>query len=701
MFQTLYHKYFDTELPTEVKVFNTNHVIINISILIAIVLALIFVPDLKATFFLAGTLMLGIITFLEANRTGRYLSCSVVMSLVLNLATLPYLMYAFHSLICCIPIYCLLGIVYTIIMVPKWQGVLLAAFEILVHAAVIALGFRYIPANILKVTLFDAAAVTIGVLYTGILTGITIRYRLLVYKSEQQLAEQTHIEAMDAYIAEDMFLINMSHEIRTPMNAILGTTELLLDLNVNGHVRDNIYSILNYCNALLSITNDLLDLSKSESGKIQVFNTEYNVAEIFTDIINMMSVRLMDSSVKLYVDIDGGIPYKLYGDGVRLRQVFINILNNAVKYTKRGSITLRITQEKSKENDNIILLKADVIDTGIGIKEESLSKLFSVYQRVEEGEADRRSIEGTGLGLSICREILSLMNGEISVKSVYKEGSTFSFVVPQTLITDISLVQLETSERPSILIFEENEEMQQVLFKIICDIGYSADCAQNKVMFGNLLSEQRYTHIFIAQKRYQEVKAMLDEQLTTEHLVVISNINQTPPIDKFGSILMRPLYCINVAAIFSHEGNKSIREVIKKGGFICPEAHILVVDDNLTNLNVVSGLLRKYEADVITATSGAECLATIQQEKVDLIFLDYMMPEMDGIDTLLKMREIENEDIQKIHVIALTANVISGAREMFMEAGFDDYISKPVEIDKIERALKTHLPHNLNIGKNQ
>ncbi len=701
MFHTLYHRYFDAELPMEVKVFNTNHFIINVSLLIAIVLSLIFVPNTKACFFLAGTLMLGLVTFLEANRTGRYISCSVVMSIVLNMATLPYLMYAFESKICCIPIYCILGVVYTILMIPKIYGMFLAAFEILVHAAIICYGLHYMPENVYHTTPFDAAAVAIGVIYTGILTGITIRYRLKVYMKEQQIAEQMHIEAMDAYIAEDMFLINMSHEIRTPMNAILGTTELILDQNINAHVRDNIYSILNSCNALLSITNDLLDLSKSESGKIHIFNTEYVITDVFMDIINMMSVRLMDSTVKFYVDIDPTIPYKLYGDGVRLRQVFINILNNAVKYTKRGSITLRVTQEKVKDNDSTLLLKVDVIDTGIGIKEESLSKLFSVYQRVEEGEADRRSIEGTGLGLSICREILSLMNGEISVQSVYKEGSTFTFTVPQTIITDIPIVQLEGNLRPSILIFEENEDMQKVLLEIINKIGYTADYAQNKVMFQSLLTEHNYTHIFVAMKRYSEIKAVLDKQLTTEHLIIISSINQTPPVDKFGSILMRPLYCINVAAVFSYERNRTIREVIKKGGFVCPKAHILVVDDNLTNLNVVSGLLKKYEADVITAASGAECLATVQQEKIDLIFLDYMMPEMDGIDTLLKMREIENEEIRNIKVIALTANIVSGAREMFMEAGFDDYISKPVEIDKIERALKTHLPQNLIVGKNQ
>lgn len=698
MYRSIREIYFGTDLPMEVRVFNTNHVIINSGLILTIFLSLIFMPQTRAALVLIGTLALGIITLFEANRTGRFTSCSVVMSIVLNFILLPCIYFCYDSLVCCIPVYCILGIVYTILLIHGRLGFFLVAGEVIWHLCMFWYGYGHFGLNVGVNSLKDCIAVVIGIVFAGLFAGLEIKYKLTLFKQEQKNAETAHLEAMDAYIAKDMFLINMSHEIRTPMNAILGTTELLLDYDINEHVRDNVYSILNSCNALLTITDDMLDLTKNETGNIKIFNTEYDITEVLSDIVNMMSVRLMESEVEFFVDIDMDIPYLLYGDGARLRQVFINLLNNAVKYTKFGSIILRVTYERIGEDK--ILLKADVADTGIGIKEENLSQLFSSYQRLEEGAAENRKIEGTGLGLAISQEIVERMGGKITAQSKYRVGSTFSFDVPQTLMADIPIVHLENISQPSILVFEENETFQTVLTDIFQRMGYHAQYAQNKVMFENLLVEGKYTHIFIAQNRYEEVHKILNKQLTSECLAVISNVNQMPTIDKFGCILIRPLHCINVAAVFSNEKNKAVREVIKKGGFVCPDAHILVVDDNITNLNVVSGLLKKYEANVIMANSGAECLNVVATEPVDLIFLDYMMPEMDGIDTLMKIKEMDREEIKNIRVIALTANVVSGAREMFMEAGFDDYISKPIETDRMERALRIHLPKNLVVGRN-
>lgn len=698
MIKKINEKYFGIDLPMEVRVFNTNHLIIILALQIAILLALIFMPNTMAVLVLIATMSLGITTFFEANRTGRFTSCSVVMSLTLNLLLLPCVYFCYYSLTCCIPIYCILGIVYTILLIPGKLGFWIVSGEVLWHLLLFWYGYRNFDLSITQYTLKDCTGVAIGVVFAGLFAGLEIRYKLTLFKQEQKNAEKAHIEAMDAYIAKDMFLINMSHEIRTPMNAILGTTELLLDYDINEHVRDNVYSILNSCNALLTITDDMLDLTKNDSGNIKIFNTEYDITELLSDIVNMMSVRLMDSEVEFFVDIDQDIPYLLYGDGARIRQVFINILNNAIKYTKYGSIILRVTYDSLGEGK--ILLKVDVADTGIGIKEENLSQLFLSYQRVEEGAAERRKIEGTGLGLAISQEIVERMGGEITVQSKYRVGSTFSFSIQQAVMTDIPIVHIENVEYPKILVFEENETFQSVVADIIQRIGYQAQYAQNRVMFENLLLQEKFTHIFIAQKRYEEVNKLLNKHLTTECLAIISSVNQIPSVEQFGCILTRPLHCINVAAVFSHERNKNVRDVIKKGGFICPDARILVVDDNITNLNVVSGLLKKYEAQVIMANSGAECLSIVASERIDLIFLDYMMPEMDGIDTLMKLKEMNREEISSIHVVALTANVVSGAREMFMEAGFDDYISKPVEIDRMERALRVHLPKNLIVGKN-
>lgn len=699
MLRLIKEKYFGTELPTEVRVFNTNHVIINASLMMAIILAMIFMPQTKAAQVLIGTLALGITTFFEANRTGRFTSCSIVMSIVINFLLLPCVYFCYDSLTCCIPIYAVLGIVYTILLIHGRLGFFIVAAEVVWHLALFAVGYKYLEFQPTVYTLKDCIGIIIGVIFAGLFAGLEIKYKLTLFKQEQKNAEMAHLEAMDAYIAKDMFLINMSHEIRTPMNAILGTTEMLLDYDINEHVRDNVYSILNSCNALLTITDDMLDLTKTETGNVKIFNTEYDITEVLSDIVNMMSVRLMDSEVEFFVDIDMDIPYRLYGDGARLRQVFINLLNNAVKYTKFGSIILRVTYERIA--DNKIMLKADIADTGIGIREEDLSQLFVSYQRVEEGAADRRKIEGTGLGLAISQEIVGQMGGRITAQSKYRVGSTFSFSVCQTMVTEMPIVHLENISRPKILVFEENETFQSVLADIFQRMEYHAMYAQNKVMFENLLLDEQFTHIFIALERYEEVSKFLLKHVTTECIAIISAVNQIPSVEQFGCILTRPLHCINVAAVFSNEKNKSVRDVIRKGGFICPEANILVVDDNLTNLNVVGGLLKKYEARVLMANSGAECLNIVASEHVDLIFLDYMMPEMDGIDTLMRIKEMDREDISTIHIIALTANVVSGAREMFMEAGFDDYISKPIETDRMERALRTHLPKNLIVGRNQ
>ncbi|MDO5572431.1 MAG: ATP-binding protein [bacterium] len=698
MFSMIREKYFGKDLPTEVRVFNTNHVIIIASLFVATILSMIFMPQTKAALLLIGTMSLGIITFFEANRTGRFTSCSVVMSLVVNFLLIPSVYFCYNSLTCCIPIYGVLGIVYTILLIHGKWGFIIVAIEVVWQLCLFAAGYRYLEFHPDVYSLKDSIGVMIGVILAGLFAGLEIKYKLTLYNQEQKNAEAAHLEAMDAYIAKDMFLINMSHEIRTPMNAILGTTEMLLDYDINEHVRDNVYSILNSCNALLTITDDMLDLTKTETTNVKIFNTEYDLTEVLSDIVNMMSVRLMDSEVDFFVDIDMDIPYLLYGDGSRLRQVFINLLNNAVKYTKFGSIILRVTFERKE--DQKIMLKADIADTGIGIKEEDIPKLFGSYQRMDEGKAENRKIEGTGLGLAISQEIVEQMGGKITVQSKYRVGSTFSFSVCQTMMTEVPVVHLEYAGKPEILVFEENETCQSVLADIFQRMEYKALYAQNKVMFENLLEDHQFTHIFIALERYEEVSKLLFKYVTTESVVIIAAVNQIPSVDQFGCILTRPLHCINVAAVFSNEKNKSVRDVIKKGGFVCPDANILVVDDNITNLNVVSGLLKKYESRVLMANSGAECLNIVSSEHVDLIFLDYMMPEMDGIDTLMKIKEMNREDINQIHIIALTANVVSGAREMFMEAGFDDYISKPIETDRMEHALRMHLPKNLIVGRN-
>ncbi|HOO28486.1 MAG TPA: ATP-binding protein, partial [Lachnospiraceae bacterium] len=608
-----------------------------------------------------GILFFSITTFIEANRTGRFISCSVVMSLVLNFLFLPMLFIYYGNTLCCIPVFFMIGLLYTILLLEGKSALIMTGTQALFYFLLLIFGTKipYDSSAAEKYGLLEYADVFVAIVFAGICGGLAVRYHLILYQKEQEKSEQYHMEAMDAYIAKDIFLINMSHEIRTPMNAIVGTVDLLLDQDINERVRDSVYNILNSCNALLSITNELMDLSKSESREVAVYVARYDIGELLMEIINMISVRLMYSEVELFVEIDEKIPRYLYGDSSRLRQVFINILNNAVKYTKRGKIMLRVGYKKLTVNR--ISLFAEVEDTGAGIKAENIPKLFKVYQRVEEEDSEKRNVEGTGLGLSICREILDKMDGEIYVRSEYHVGSTFYFNIPQQVDAGELLADVESAELLHVLVFEKDTDARENIGKILDRLNIRADYPGNRKEFETCMMDHDYTHLFVSYDKYIENVRFLDRNLMREKLVIISEINQMLSVNKFGCILMRPVHVMNVAAVFRNENNSFVREIIKKGGFICPAATILVVDDNLTNLNVAGGLLKKYEANVITALSGRECLNILENQDVDMIFLDYMMPEMNGIDTLDNIRRMSRPRMKTLPVIALTANVVNGA----------------------------------------
>jgi len=698
MFRNLF---FGKDVLPEHKIYNTVQLVTLVGAITATFLVWIFIPDERAVYYSVGMVILSLLTLLEPLRTGNYVYPAVIMSMVFNFVFLTLLFVHFNKMICCIPAYFIMGLLYTILMVPGKLGVFLMLSQAIFYVCCILFLGRnmVVPFKNGGESLFDYIGVIIAVIISSLTSGLAIHFKVKLHRNENKKLEDYHLEVMDAYNSKDIFLINMSHEIRTPMNAIVGTVNILLDQDVNEKVRDCVYNILNSCNALLSITNELMDLSKSDSDEMVIFNTRYDLGELLLEIINMMSVRMMEGDVELIVDIASDMPKYLYGDCSKIRQLFINILNNAVKYTREGHIILRVYKRDVKENE--IMLCVDVEDTGIGIKEESKLKLFNVYQRVEENEKINRNIEGTGLGLSICKEIIDRLEGNISVESVYHQGSTFSFEVPQIIDSKEILINCEFDKNISILIFEKNDECYENFKSIMSNFDIEADYVFDSIQLENMINMKQYDYIFMDRDHYIQNIKFIDVNIKEEKLIIISRINQTVSLNKYGSILTRPVHALNIATVLHNETNGYVRDVIKQGGFVCRDANILVVDDNLTNLNVARGLLKKYEANVITALSGKECLNILANQEIDMIFLDYMMPEMNGIDTLNNIRAMENEKFRVLPVIALTANVVNGAREMFLEAGFNDYISKPIAVDRMEKALKTFIPRNKITGRNK
>ena len=388
-------------------------------------------------------------------------------------------------------------------------------------------------------------------------------------------------EAKAANEAKSNFLSNMSHEIRTPINAVLGMDEMILRECEDHQLLEYAQNIKVAGNTLLSLVNDILDFSKIEAGKMDIVNVDYDFSSVINDLVNMIKPRAGAKNLKLIADIDKNIPSVLNGDEIRLKQVITNILTNAVKYTEKGSVTLKIRSEKTAEDE--AELAVSVKDTGIGIREEDIEKMFAAFQRVDE--VRNRNVEGTGLGLDITRRLLELMGSSLEVESKYGSGSDFHFVIRQKVIKWEPIGDYMESYKKSL----ENRE------------------------------------------NYHE-------------------------------------------------------------RFTSPESNILVVDDTPMNLEVFEGLLKKTLVNIDKASSGMECLEKSRLKKYDIIFLDHRMPEMDGIETLQKLKEEKDNPNHDTITISLTANAVSGARKQYIAAGFNDYLTKPIMSDKLESMMLQYLP---------
>ena len=538
----------------------------------------------------------------------------------------------------------------------------------------------------------------------ALVSSINQSKQTLVQKSQStedllQIVEIKKKEAVAASQTKADFLASMSHEIRTPMNAIVGMTEMILRDDINPGVRENARNIKSAGNALLAIVNDILDFSKIESGKMEIINVRYQLTSVINDIINIISVRMVDKNLDLVVNIDPMIPSELVGDEIRIRQILLNLLNNAVKFTSEGHITLQVAY-KPVSND-MCLLHFDVSDTGMGIRPEDKDRLFNSFQRLDTRQ--NRAVEGTGLGLSICKRLMDLMGGTISVESEYGKGSTFSFELHQYIARQKPMASVLENKKEHVMYFDEKEIFRESARNDLQRLGVSARFASSLKDL-DPASNASYSYFFVSKPLFDEFSHEI-RHFCSEHgnpkIVLMFDKNELSSGYKDVLVVRRPVYSAVFASVLTDKPIESLDSDEFQESFIAPEAKILVVDDNAVNLKVVKGLLEPYQMHVYTAGSGRQCIEILKdgKEKFDIIYMDHMMPELDGIDTLRLIRQMEGEYFQKVPVIALTANAVSGVREMFFKEGFQDYVSKPIELAQLEKSLKSNLPPEMIIRK--
>lgn len=568
------HSLFRLSLPFRVRLFN---VLALVGGMISLINGISSYANNQDSVILGLNLGIAVLSFVllfYAYKSGRYQFCYVVTIIMIFLMMFPYLFFKSGGYKGGMVSFYIFGILFTVFMLEGKAMFFTAFTEMVVYISTIMIAYQ----NPQMVVWFSSEKevvmdLLIGFCASSISVAAVMYLHFRMYNKQQEILEEARIEAQSANKAKSAFLANMSHEIRTPINVMLGMNEMILRESESEEIRQYAKSIERSGSYLISLINNILDISRIESGKMEIEEGKYELRQLLDEVMLIAEKQAEQKSLKMNLIFDKTLPAYLIGDVIHIKQILLNLINNAVKYTKEGQIDIKVS--KNAEETKLIF---EVKDTGIGIKEENLPILFDAFMRVDSKK--NKKIKGTGLGLAIAKQLAEQMDGMIWVESVYGKGSSFFVQLPMKKVSDGKISNVEWKET--------------------------------------------------------------DER--------------------------------------------------KRRSFVAPQAKILIVDDNPENLMVTRSLLKRTAVFVDTAASGEECVHKVRQNVYDLILLDYMMPQMDGIDTI---RELKKDAQFHIPVIALTADVTKGIEQTFLREGFCAYLSKPVMWSKLEDLLMKYLRDNL------
>lgn len=553
---------------------------------------------------------------------------------------------------------------------------------------------------------FDSLMVTRTLLHLGLvyMGWYVIGLELGRRSRERSKTEEKIIQLEETNRRTEDFLTNVSHELRTPINAVTGITTTMLRTEENEARRNDIQSIQMAGHRLFNQVEDILDFTELDTGRIKISEENYMVSSLINDIIE--SKRLSDhvNKVELIIDMDAAMPSVLKGDGRKIKKIIKHLIDNGLKFTKVGGVYVKIYTMPKAYGVNLCI---KVSDTGIGMSEEELLKVKERFYQNNSGR-DRKT-GGLGLGLSIVYGLVAAMEGFIQVESVVGKGTTISISIPQQVVDASSNVTLRNKEELFLACFLKPEkytipEVRTYYNEMIASLVSGLDIPLRRIStieeLGQLVSKYQLTHLFVGKEEYLEHASELEQIDQNTEIIVVSDEEklQLPKNGQF-KLLKKPFYCLPVVNILNADQQEE--EYLHSGDMSCPGVKVLVVDDEPMNLMVAEGIFKGYDMEVKTAAGGKEAIEMCSRESFDLIFLDHMMPEMDGVETLKRLRKLQFEDEKLLTIIAFTANAVSGAREMFLKEGFDEFISKPIEDCELQRILRKVLPKTAIVYKDK
>ncbi len=529
------------------------------------------------------------------------------------------------------------------------------------------------------------------VLVTGRISVIIINRR----KDEVEAYGNIISELEETNRRTEDFLTNVSHELRTPINAVTGITGVIMKRVRNEEIREEIRSVKEAGNRLLEQVTAILDYTEIDTGRLVVSNEEYMITSVINDIFTEKQVLPVNGQTELVFDVDADIPAVLEGDGEKIKKILKNVIGNGVKFTKKGGVRVRISARKKTYGINLCI---DVEDTGIGISAHELERIRDRFYQVNSGRSRRAG--GLGLGLSIVYGIVRAMGGFVRIESREGEGTRVHISIPQKVVDRSPSMFVENRKQVCLVCFIRLEkydiprvrEYYQELMKNLSErLGILIHYAYSKNDLEKMDGIYNVTHVFVDAEEYTDNAGYLEKMTKNAKVIVICNENFELPAGSRAVILRKPFYTLGIVNMLNTMSYETAEDLEGKR-MVTPGVRALVVDDENMNLIVAKGIFSDYGMSVTTVTGGLEAIRKCEEEDFDIIFLDHMMPDMDGVETLHNLRTLERSKGKTLTIVALTANAVSGAREMFLSEGFDGFVPKPIEYSDLERVLKKVLP---------